>query len=69
MSLKYAVQSRRQQHSCVGNNLEEDTPVTDPAPKTGKALQFAEVALKGILLHFRQSSQNARAFCRRLESA
>jgi hypothetical protein len=42
------------------NNFEEDAPVTHPAAKTGKALQFAEVTLKGILLHFRQSSQNAR---------
>ncbi len=48
-----------------GNNFEEHAPVTDATAETGKALQLADVALKWILLHSRQSSQYARLVARR----
>jgi hypothetical protein len=40
-------------------DLEENTPVPDAPPEAGQPLQFADIALKRILLHLTQRSQNS----------
>src|SRR5437588_10438282 len=47
------------------NDLKQDAPVSYATAKTGKALQFTDIALKWVLLHLSQGSQNARLVARR----
>jgi len=57
--------SRRSRSSPLKYDFEQDPPVTHAAAKTGKPLQFADVTLKWVLFHLRQSGQDAHLVARR----
>ena len=56
--------SRRSRSSPLKYDFEQDPPVTHAAAKTGKPLQFADVAGKRVLLHLSQRSQDPRSVTR-----